>query len=124
MGQALHQQAHSGVFILPTGRGSVRTSLSRCESNRYLDQPERCHRCRSLDARVKSVITGCIHSLAAAFLVVALLAGAFLLVVFVSVRIGQESRSALIAATDAARNWSPASDDSNSLYIPQVAFLA
>lgn len=71
--------------------------------------------CRDFDGRLRAGVASCIHSLVAGLLVFALVIGAFGMVVFLSVRIGQESRAAVIAATDAARSWTTAPASSGLL---------
>lgn len=66
----------------------------------------------------------CIHSLVAAFVVISLLAGAFLLAIFLSVRIGQESRNTVVAARDAARAWTTPSEHASILAASQVGVHA
>jgi len=68
---------------------------------------------------VRSMLTSGIHSLVAALLVVSLVLGTTCLIIFLSLRIGQESSAAVIAARDAARDWTTSLPASNDSIVPQ-----
>lgn len=56
-----------------------------------------------MDSRLRQSLKASVHSLVAAFLVIALIAGTICLVLFLSFRIAQESSATAVAARDAAR---------------------
>ena len=60
---------------------------------------------RHTDRRLRQSLKSSVHSLVAAFLVIALIVGAVCLILFLSIRIGQESSATAVAARDAAREW-------------------
>ena len=60
---------------------------------------------RRMDRRLRQSLKASVHSLVAAFLVIALIVGAVCLILFLSIRIGQESSASAMAARDAAREW-------------------
>lgn len=58
-----------------------------------------------MDSRLRKALTARIHSIVAAMLIVALVVGTICLMIFLSIRIGQESSATAVAVKNAARDW-------------------
>lgn len=90
----------------PSQSMTWKTWLSRLPAQpAALMQTSMYKRYRCWDGRLRQSLKDSVHSLVAAFLVIALVVGTVCLVLFLSIRIGQESSAAAIAARDAAREW-------------------